>query len=176
MGFDFQATNSGAASQTVSSGQTATFQLTLVNSSGSAAAFSLKCGALPSYAVCLFNPSTTTVTANGTASVTLQITTSQTSSAATPLPVGRWLPLTPVFALVLLPMALRARRHRLVALLALPIALACALTACSSSGGGGGGAPPTPNTHTTPAGTYTIPVIVSSTGVQHTVSLTLVVD
>jgi Abnormal spindle-like microcephaly-assoc'd, ASPM-SPD-2-Hydin len=176
MGFDFQAANSGASSQTVSSGQRATYQLSLVNSSGSPAAFSLSCGSLPSYASCVFNPSSTTVPANGTGTVTLQITTSQASSAARPLPMGRRLPLTPVFALVLLPLALRARRRHLFALLALAIALVSGLAACSSSGGGGGGAPPPPVTHTTPAGTYTIPVKVSSTGVEHIVSLTLVVD
>jgi hypothetical protein len=176
MGFDFQATSSGASSQTVSSGQTANFMLSLANSSGSSATFSLQCGTLPSYAGCVFNPSSTTVAGNATGSVNLQITTSHASTAARPVPIGRWEPLMPVFALVLLPLALRVRRRLLWPMLALSIAFVSGLTACSSSGGGGGGAPPPPVTHTTPAGTYTIPVTITSTGVQHTVSLTLVVD
>jgi hypothetical protein len=116
------------------------------------------------------------VPANGTGSATLQITTSQASSAARPLPMGRW-SLAPLLALVFVPFAWRARRRVLLPLLALAMALVSGLTACSSSGGGGGSTPPpNPITHTTPAGTYSIPVTISSTGVQHTVTLTLIVD
>ena len=175
-GFDFQAAASGAASQTVSSGQTASFQLGLVNSSPVPAAFSLQCGTVPTYAACVFSPSSTTVPANGTGSVTLQIATSQASSSAACPASGFWQPLAPVLAIMLLPWARRARRRVLFPVLALSFLFLPVLTACSSSGGGGGGTPPPPAKHTTPAGTYSIPVTVSSTGVQHTVTLTLVVD
>jgi hypothetical protein len=176
MGFDFQATASGASSQTVSSGQTASYQLSLANLSGSSATLSLQCGSVPSYAACVFSPSSTTVSANGTGSITLKITTSQTSSAARPS-FGFWQSLPTFCVIVLLPIARRLRRRLLLPLLALAILFVSGLTACSSSGGGGGGGtPPSPVTHTTPAGTYSIPVTVSSTGVQHTVTLTLVVD
>ncbi len=153
-GFDFQAAAQGASSQTVSSGQTASYSLTLTPSSGSSATFSLQCGARPSYAACAFSPSTATVAAGATGTVGLQITTSQTSSSA---PLGRCL-----WA------AGRVRRRRaghrdppsgptpcllraLLPILGLVI-VAAVLTSCSSSGGGGGGTPPPPVTHTTPSG------------------------
>ena len=172
MGFDFQATTSGASSQTVAGGQTASYSLTLAPSSGSAATFTLKCGTLPAYAACTFSPSSVTVAANSTGTATLQITTSQTSSSALqPLILGGW----PVLAVLMLPLALGRGRRALLPVMA-SVLIGAALTACSSSGGGGGGTPPPPVNHTTPAGTYSIPVTVSATGVQHTVTLTLTVD
>ncbi len=172
MGFDFQTGTTGASSQTVSSGQTATYTLTLAPSSDASATFSLKCGTLPAYAGCTFSPSSLTVAANSTGTATLQVTTSQTSSSALrPWIVGGW----PVLAVLILPLALRRGRRPLLPILLL-LLVAAGLSACSSSGGGGGGTPPPPVTHTTPAGTYSIPVTVSASGVQHTITLTLVVD
>jgi hypothetical protein len=177
MGFDFEATASGSSSQTVSSGQTATYQLNLANAAGSPATLSLQCGSLPSYAACAFSASSIPVSANGTASVTLRISTTQASSAAQPLSNGLWKSLPALCVIALLPVARRFRRRFLFPVLALAACFVSGLSACSSSGGGGGGtAPPPPVSHTTPAGTYSIPVTVSSTGIQHTVTLTLVVD
>jgi hypothetical protein len=176
VGFDFQATTSGGSSQTVSSGQTASYLLSLVNASGSSAAFSLQCGSLPAHAACVFSPSSATVAGNSSGSVSLQITTSEASSAAGPVFVGGWRAIPPVFAILLLPVARGGRRRFLLLLLGLTISVGTFVSGCSSSGGGVGGSPPAPVTLTTPAGTYSIPVTVSSTGVQHTVTLTLVVD
>jgi Abnormal spindle-like microcephaly-assoc'd, ASPM-SPD-2-Hydin len=177
VGFDFQASVSGASSQTVSSGQTASYQLSVANPGGSTATFTLACGSLPSYAACVFSPSSTSVSANGTGSAGLQITTSQASSAALPAHIRLWRPLTALCVVVLLPLATRRRRRALILpFLVVSILIASCVTGCSSSGGGGGGTTPPSAAHTTPPGTYSIPVIVSSTGVQHTVILTLVVD
>ena len=175
-GFDFQVTVSGPSSQTVSGGQTASYTLSLANTSGSSATFSLQCGSLPAYAACTFSPSSPTVSGSATGSVSLQITTSQASSAVRVIRVGGWQALPPLLAVLWLPVFRRVRRRALLPLAGLAITLAAGLSACSSSGGGGGGSPPPPVTHTTPAGTYTIPVTVSSAGVQHSVNLTLVVD
>ncbi|HLY16565.1 MAG TPA: hypothetical protein VKR61_05045, partial [Bryobacteraceae bacterium] len=116
------------------------------------------------------------VAANGTGSVSLQITTSQASAAERPAGTGGWEPMIPVLAVVFLPLVVRRRRGLLMLVAGWMAVSVAGFTACSSSGGGGGGSAPPPVTHTTPAGTYTIPVTVSSTGVQHTVTLTLVVD
>jgi len=175
IGFDFHAENSGAASQTISSGQTASYMLAVSNSSPSSAAFTLACGALPAYAACVFNSSSTTITANSSGSMSLQITTSQAAALA-PRALRPWLGWTPVLAVAFWPLVLRRRRQLLLTLAGLLAIVAMGLSACSSSGGGGGGSPPPPLAHTTPAGTYSIPVIVSAIGVQHTVTLTLVVD
>ena len=175
-GFEFQPGISGPSSQTISSGQTASYQLSLTNPIAASATFTLACGSLPTYAACVFSPSSTTVSANGTGLAGLQITTSQASSAVLPARMGLWKPLAALCVVVWLPLARRRRRGLILALVGLSIFAAMGLTACSSSGGGGGGTTPPAAAHTTPAGTYSIPVIVSSTGVQHTVTLTLVVD
>jgi hypothetical protein len=47
---------------------------------------------------------------------------------------------------------------------------------CSGAGGGGGSTPPALATHNVAPGTYTIPLQISSGGVNHTFNLTLVVD
>jgi hypothetical protein len=49
------------------------------------------------------------------------------------------------------------------------------VSSCAGAGGGGGSTPTT-QTLTVAAGTYTIPVTITSNGVQHAVNLTLVVD
>jgi hypothetical protein len=60
----------------------------------------------------------------------------------------------------------------------LPIALLAitmgGVSSCTSSGGGL--ATPPPHSGLTPAGTYSIPVTVSSGGILHQVTLTLTVD
>ncbi len=176
MGFDFQVTVSGASTVTVSSGQTASYTLALAPSGGLPGTFAFQCGKLPSYAACTFNPTTEDVAAGATGTEAVQITTGQASSAQVVAPSsdgGRVLTLA--FAALILPLAWRRRKLRFpVALLAI---LLLGFSGCSSSGGGSGGTPPSsPTTHTTPAGTYSVPVTVTSNGVQHAVTLTLVVD
>ncbi len=184
-GFDFTAATTGTSSQAVASGQTATFTLTLSPSSGSAATFTFQCGTLPLYAGCVFNPASETVPANTTGTETVQVTTSQAKAALTrplmrPSTLGGWGgAVTLACGLLVLPLAGRRRRSgwMLVLLLAL---LVSGVSSCASSGGGGGGGgggtnPPS-GTNNTPAGTYSIPVTITSNGVQHSVSLSLVVD
>jgi hypothetical protein len=175
-GFDFTAASTGAGSQTVSSGQTATYTLSLAPAGGNAA-FTFQCNALPSYAACVFNPATNSVAANATGTETVQITTSQATAMTAPAPLkAQWEVVSFACGLVLLPIAVRKRR-RLLSLVVLLVLAVCGLSSCSSSGGGGGGTPtPTPTTHTVTPGTYSVPLVVTSNSVQHTVTLTLVVD
>jgi hypothetical protein len=177
MGFDFQVTMSGPSAATVTSGQTAGYTLGIAPSAGSPGTFVFTCGKLPSYAVCVFNPSTENVAAGATGTESVQITTGQSTSArVAPGSSAGGRALTLAFAMLILPLAWRRRKLRFpLAVLAI---LLLGFSGCSSSGGGSGGAPPpsSPTTHTTPAGTYTIPVTVTSNGVQHAVTLTLVVD
>jgi hypothetical protein len=167
---------------TVSSGQTANYTLGLAPLAASAGNFTFQCGQLPSYAACIFNPSTETVAGGATGTEGVQITTGQSSSAQIMAPAqiiapasGGGRALTVAFAVLMLPLAWRRRKLRFpIAVLAI---LLLGFSGCSSSGGGSGGTPPSsPTTHTTPAGTYTVPVTVTSSGVQHAVTLTLVVD
>jgi len=75
--------------------------------------------------------------------------------------------------LVLVPMALWRRRRALLFVAALAM-LACGVSSCTSSGEGL--TQPPPHSGLTPAGTYSIPVTVSANGLQHQITVTLVVD
>jgi hypothetical protein len=177
VGFDFQVSVSGSSTKTVVSGQTASYTFTINPSSGLAGAFTFACGSLPQYAACVFNPSTETVAPGSTGTAALQITTSQTgSSMAIPGLLNSWRALPVAFGFLLMPIALRRRKFKCVPWSL--VLLSIVISGCSSSGGGTSGSspPPTQTTHSTPAGTYSVPVLITSSGVQHAVTLTLVVD
>jgi hypothetical protein len=169
---DFTLSVSGSASQSVASGQTANYTLTIAPSNGSGGTFTFACGTLPAYALCLFNPSTETLSGiSGT--VTVEISTGTAAKSMAP-PIGRFLPLA--CALVLLPFGWKRRRKAflLVALLSI---LAGGISSCASSGGGtGGGSGGQGGSGSTPVGTYSIPVTAVSSGIEHSVTLTLTVD
>jgi hypothetical protein len=176
VGFDFTAASSGAPSQTVTSGQTASFPLTfaLVNQSVEAVV-TLSCNTatgFPPYATCSFSPSANArVPASSSGNATLLIATSQAQTTAR---LADWRIVPPACGLLLLPLALtRRRRALLVLMLAL---LAFGVSSCTSSGVFSGGGTPRTGPGITPAATYKIPVDVVSNNVKHTVTLTLIVD
>ena len=175
MGFDFSIGISGQSSKTVSSGQTAMYTLTLVPANGSAGTFTFSCSSLPANSSCSFNPASTSVAANGTGSVTLNIATGAGQSAAA-LPVweknGRYL--LPLSCLIALPIALGLKKRR--GWLVILIAALIGLTSCAGSGGGGGGTPPVSSHPTTPAGSYSIVVTATANGISHNTTVTLIVD
>ena len=197
-GFDFTVAADGPSSITVASGQTAGYALTITPLGGTSASFAFLCGTLPQYAGCTSTPATLSVAASATGTETVDITTSQTTGVLS-LPsrpslqsnprsgfhsgsVGSFAALCSIF--LLLPLA-ALRRFRRAVLLAVVLVLSTGvLISCSGSGGGGGGTGKGGSggggggnsTNTTPTGTYTIPVQVTANGVQHSISLTLVVD
>ncbi|HEY3704040.1 MAG TPA: choice-of-anchor D domain-containing protein [Terracidiphilus sp.] len=174
-GYDFTSTMSGSPSQTVSSGQTASYTLAVESRVGSGSTFTFQCGALPQYAACAFNPSSLSIAANVPGQVVVQVTTSQ-NSAELEWPAWRRavVPVSFGFGLLLVPLAWRRRRGLWLAmLLALCVG---AVASCAGAGGGGGSTPPPPTKHNVAPGSYTIPVTITSNGVQHAVNLTLVVD
>ncbi|MGH9604146.1 MAG: choice-of-anchor D domain-containing protein [Terracidiphilus sp.] len=175
MGFDFTVSASGSATLTVASGQTASYTLVITPLNGSQGTFAFQCPALPANALCTFSPATETLGAGVEGNVTVAISTGDASAANHPEKTP-WGALPLLCAVLLLPMALRRRRAILMA--ALLTVLACAgVSSCASSGGGGGGSTgQNGGGGSTPAGTYSVPVTVSSTGVQHSVTLTLTVD
>jgi hypothetical protein len=68
------------------------------------------------------------------------------------------------------------RRTRVFWLAASVVILVGGVTGCVSSGGGTGGGGGSGGAGSTPAGTYSVPITVGSTGVQHSITLTLTVD
>lgn len=176
-GFDFSAAPSGSPTQSVASGQAADYTLTLTPLDGEAATFTFKCGALPANTTCIFNPSTETVAANSTGSESVKIATGQSASSAQIASPSPWNLVPMSSGLLLLPLAWRRRRKLLCLVALLAIAVGGA-SSCSGSGGAISGSSSTPATGptATPAGTYSIPVIISSNGTSHQVTLTLTVD
>jgi hypothetical protein len=174
MGFDFTVVSSGASSATVASGQTASYKLVITPLNGSTGAFTLQCGSLPAYTSCTFNPAGETILPNSAGSETVQIATGTSTSARLARPAA-WPVLPLVCGLAVVPLALWKRRRVLLAVAVLGM-LAGGVSSCTSSGGGLSQPPPHSGPGITPAGTYSIPVTVSSNGLQRQVVLTLTVD
>jgi Abnormal spindle-like microcephaly-assoc'd, ASPM-SPD-2-Hydin len=174
-GYDFTASVMGSATQTVSSGETATYTLSLSPDAGVAASFSFQCASLPTAATCSFNPAPLAVAANATGTEMVQIATAPGDAALERR--SRMLGAAPAIlacgALLFWPLARRRRRIWILMILLLIPALPGGL-GCSGSGGGGGGT--VQQNNNTGPGSYTLSVTVTSNGVKHTVPLTLVVD
>ena len=181
-GFNFTLGASGSTNETVSSGQQADYTL-VITPSGATSTFTLQCGTLPANSVCVFNPTTETLTNGVEGNVEVQIYTGSSglTARAAPLTAGRGWPLA--FAIVLLPLALwRRRRIFIMALLA--VVFSTGMTSCTGaivgpgagSNGGSGGTGGSGGSSSTPAGTYTVPVTVSASGLSQSVTLTMTVD
>ena len=183
-GFDFSLAPSGSSTQTVANGQTAYYTLSICGAVGcssstpglgSQGAFTFQCGSLPAYSSCTFNPGSETVSANTTGSVAVQIATGLTTASlhsSTPL---AWPALPLTCGLALVPFALR-RGRKMLLLIMLLVVLAGGVCSCTSSGIIPGGTVPGSGSGITPAGTFPVVVTVTANGVQHQVTLTLIVD
>ncbi|HEV2136394.1 MAG TPA: choice-of-anchor D domain-containing protein [Terracidiphilus sp.] len=176
MAFDFSVGITGSSSQTVSSGQAANYTLSLSALSGSQGTVTFACSALPSHALCAFNPASAMLNGTAQGNVAVQISTGQSTAALSNAPAGPWKAVTLVCCLFLLPLA--RRRRRALPTLALLAAIVCfSMVACTSSGGGGGiGGGTGGGSSATPPGTYSVQVTASSSGLQHAVTVTLTVD
>ena len=185
-GFDFTVAFVGASTKTVAAGQTANYTL-VITPSGASGTFTFACGTLPTDALCLFSPNTETLNAGVQGNVEVEISTTSPQARLERPDSGRLrsgrpdLSRTLLLAcgLLLLPFAI-FRRRRIFLLALLFAVLACGVTSCTSSGDGGGGCIGSSCSQQggggTPAGTYTIPVTVTSTGISQTVNVTLTVD
>ena len=174
-GFNFTVVFVGAAAQMVTAGQTATYSL-VVTPTGASGTFTFACGTLPTGALCLFNPTTETISAGVQGNLEAQISTG--SATAKLVRPGRWPVLPLVCGVLLLPLALKRRRSILLPALLFAV-LATGVSSCVSSGGGSGGSGGSGSQgggSGTPTGTYTIPITVSANGLSQTVSATLTVD
>jgi hypothetical protein len=175
-GFDFAINVSGASTQTVARGQQANYTL-VITPNGANGSFNFSCGTLPANAICLFTPTSESLNAGVQGNVQLEISTGASSTALTERPaLSHVVPLA--YALILLPLAL-GRSRRMLKLVLLAVVLAGVMTSCTSSGGGTGGTGGTEGSGsgtTTSPGTYSIPVTVTSAGLWHSLTLSLIVD
>ncbi len=175
MGFDFSIAPSGSSSQTIANGQTADYKLAIAPLLGSQGVFTFQCGLLPPYASCTFNPTSEGVPANLSGNLVVEIATglSQTSARSSRPSVWPVLPL--VCGLVLVPFGLR-RRCKMLLLVALLAILVSGVSSCTTSGVIPAGNVPSTGPGMTSPGTFPVVVTATSNGVQHQVTLTLIVD
>ncbi|MBV8674497.1 MAG: choice-of-anchor D domain-containing protein, partial [Acidobacteriaceae bacterium] len=81
-GMDFALQVSGSSSAVITSGQTATFMISILPVNGSTGTVSLACTGAPQNSACTVNPQKVTLTGQNTASATVTIATRQSSSSA----------------------------------------------------------------------------------------------
>ncbi len=164
------------ASATISPGQAASYTVTIGSKFGAFTnVVSLACSGLPSLSSCGFSPASVTP---GSSSVTSTLTISTTApSLVFPL-VERRIPNTPLFVLwlglilaltvmVVLARKLGRKRGFAVASCALLVCLVVPIISCSSGG---------PHNPGTSAGTYTVTIAGTSNQLQHSTTVTLVVQ
>jgi hypothetical protein len=181
-------------SVTVTAGQQATYQLTLIGVSDFSGQAALACTGAPSEATCSVSPASATLTGATPASATVTVTTTAASNVV-PAPSGDGgKPRAPiavfaVLAAIMSMMAMflaaslrsgsrsRLSRYRVAFQAVLALAAFASLAALTSCGGGGGKGPTNPGT---PAGTYTLTVTgtlpVGSGTATHSQALTLIVQ
>jgi hypothetical protein len=176
-GFDFSMTPSGSSSQTIANGQTADYKLVITPLLGSQGVFTFQCGSLPPNSACTFNPASEGIPANVSGNEVVEIATGLTETSANASRPPTW-PIVPLACgLILAPFALR-RGRRVLLLVAMLAILAGGVTSCTSSGVILGGTPPGSGSGPgiTAPGTFPVVVTATSSGVQHQVTLTLIVD
>jgi hypothetical protein len=176
-GFDFSMTPSGSSSQTIANGQTADYKLVITPLLGSQGVFTFQCSSLPPNSACTFNPASEGIPANVSGNEVVEIATGLTETTAHASQPPSW-PVVPLACgLILAPFALR-RGRRVLLLVAMLAILAGGVTSCTSSGVILGGTPPGSGSGPgiTAPGTFPVVVTATSSGVQHQVTLTLIVD
>jgi len=185
-GADVTVTGTGGSgtSATVTSGQTATYTLSLAPTPGLTGQATLTCSNLPADASCSINPPNMSLS-QGAASIAVMIaTSSQQSTAALRRQSGErwdgWVTLPAVAVLPILglcfPNGLRRRKTLAMlaafALLSLPLALA----GCGGGPSGSTTPPPPPANPSTPAGNYTVNLVITTPLGAKSVPLTLTVN
>jgi len=168
---DFALAAAGASVQTVTAGQTATYNLVLSSSGGFNGTVTISCSGAPQGATCSANPVTANLTGTTTANVSLTVSTIARTAAGN---VGAVT--SPIVATVTLGLAgcwFATRRRKLMTQL---LAGLLFVVVVSMLGCGGSSSTTQPIQRGTPAGTYTVVVTGSSGSTSHSQNLTLTVQ
>lgn len=165
----------GSTSQTVTSGATATYHLSLTGASSFSGNVALSCTGAPQGATCSVTPSSLNLTSGGTGSFTVSVSTQSSTTSASVLGDRTPTALAGLAgaALLLLPLSRRIRKGKLLLSLCL-LAAACLLF--SATGCGGGPVQTSSTSPSTPKGTYTLLVTAAAQGASIQQPLTLTVD
>ena len=173
-GIDFSLTAAGNTTLTLAgSGATGNYPMLLSSLAGLTGNVALTCAGAPTNSTCVVAPSVAPL--GGTTTISVTVETAVTVADLMP-PAKPFSTRSLIVLALLLPIGLALRRRRVVQL----VLLACIfgfLGGCGTSRiipGGGGGTGPTGIP--TPAGTYTLVVGASSSGLTHSVNVALVVQ
>jgi len=101
-------------SQTLSSGETASYTLTMTSLISSQATYAVACGSLPSNASCTITPSSATIVGGATGTATVKIATGQSSSTALNRGPGGTHGLFWLCGLLTFPIIIRSSKNRLM--------------------------------------------------------------
>lgn len=191
-GDDFTLGATGSTTQTVTSGSTATFGLSVTPVSGTSGTIAFRCSGAPAGASCAVSPAQGTLNGTSAFNVTLTVVTGQTTASVVPVGTrGEWpgalLCAAPWFWLDLGRWRRKRMRGRgvwsagMVLALVLGCAAAVSLSGCGVKASGGTGSTGTGSggsstSQTTPPGSYPITLTASMPGVQKTVQYTLTVE
>jgi pimeloyl-ACP methyl ester carboxylesterase len=176
--FSLGAVTGASSSQTITAGQTATFNLQINAANGFTGQVTFGCMGAPLEAICSVNPTSAAVSGS---QIPFTVTVATTSNSALPPDLLRtefWHGLeylTLILMLVVLGNLLRERKLRASMLAALLVVVLVGLTSCGGGTGSSYGSNPTGSSGT-PAGTYTITVTGSFGAVTRTIALTLTVN
>jgi hypothetical protein len=164
-----------ASSQTIANGGIADYHLTIEPLDGLPGSFTLQCGSLPAYSSCTFSPTSPTPSSIASVYETVEIATGLSTSSARLTRPSAWPTLSLACGGLLLSLALWRRRKALL-LVALLATLTGGICSCAGSSMGRSSNPNGGSSGTTPAGSYSIPVTVTSNGISHQLTLKLTVD
>jgi hypothetical protein len=187
-GEDYALSVTGNATDVITNGQTASYQLAITPVGASAGSLTITCSGAPANSLCTANPATLTLQGGAAGSIALSIatgTSAATASLRVPaggghmvLPSSRGpLSKTAIALAILCPVILIPRRHRrrsllaCVAIVLLSLPIACGVHASGIDGGSGGSVG-----GQTPSGSYTITVSAAFPGATRTTTVTLVVQ
>ncbi|MDR3676337.1 MAG: choice-of-anchor D domain-containing protein, partial [Acidobacteriota bacterium] len=184
--FSIGMASGSTSTATIARGQAATYSLSMSGLGSLNQTINFTCTGAPSEATCTVNPSSVSSGASGTVALTVTVTTTAASLAPPVLPpappfrldgIGRLGALLLLGLLISASLAGGMKLQRKVFRYGLGIAalmvLALAMAACGGGGGSGGGGY---HDSGTPAGTYTLTVMGSASGLQHSTTLTLTVN
>jgi FG-GAP-like repeat/Abnormal spindle-like microcephaly-assoc'd, ASPM-SPD-2-Hydin len=184
--FSISAASGGSTSATLTAGQMATYNLEVSPVSGFQGTVALNCSGAPSLALCTASPASMTLNGTVASALTATVTTTASSVTVPTTEPHTWPPLALVrlISLLLLAAALLAflahlrgaanlPRRGLAFAPALALALMILTWVGGCAGGGGGGGQHNPGT---PTGTYTLTLTGTSSGVSHTLNLSLTVN
>ena len=159
------------ASLTISRGSSGTSTVTLSPVGGYAGTVTLACGILPAHVTCSFSNASFTFTASSTAQTsTLTISTKDmTSAMLRPLHLGSGMALAGLPCLGLLALFRRRNGMRGAGLVCLAMLLSGSLVALSGCGSSS-------SNNIAPAGSYTVPVVVTAGGSATTLNVAVTVQ